>query len=114
MNSILQVQEAIALLVPDFLVLGLAAAAFFNFYCIAKACGFAGTTDVESGFGIALTLAYFVTIAIDFVSHLLTPARSRITAPARSKSQSAHHAREFPSRKPQAQSVEQGGMFTAP
>lgn len=114
MSFLVQVCEAIALFVPDFLVLGLAAAAFFNFYCIAKACGLAGTADVESGFGIALTLAYFVTIAVNVVSDLLTPARPRIATNVRSESQSPQSGRKCPAGKLPAQSVEQGGMFTAP
>lgn len=114
MSFSVQVCEAIALFVPDFLVLGLAAAAFFSFYCMAKACGLAGTADVQSGFGIALMLAYFVTIAVNLASHLLTPARSRITTDARPESQSAQSVCESPAEKLRAQSVEQEGMFTAP
>jgi hypothetical protein len=114
MSFLVQVCEAIALLVPDFLVLGLAAAAFFNFYCIAKVCGLARTADVESGLGIALMLAYFVTIAVNVASHLLTPARARIATNVRSESQSAQSVCESPAEKLPAQSVEQGGMFTAP
>ena len=114
MSFFVQLLEAIALLVPDFLVLGVVAGGFFSLYCITKACGLAGNADADSGFGIALTLAYFVTVAVNILSHLLTPARSRITAKSGSESQSAQHAREFPPGKPRAQSVEQRGMFTAP
>ena len=114
MSFFVQLLEAIALLVPDFLVLGVVAGGFFSLYCIAKACGLAGNADADSGFGIALTLAYFVTVAVNLSSHLLTPTRSRMTAPSSSESQSAQHARESPPRKSRAQSVEQGGMFTAP
>lgn len=114
MNFFVQFVEVIAFLVPDFLVLGLAAAAFFNFYCMAKACGLAGTADVESGFGIALTLAYFLTIAVNVVSDLLTPARPRIATNVRSESQAPQSGRESPAEKVPAQSVEQEGMFTPP
>ncbi len=114
MNFFVQFLEVIAFLVPDFLLLGLVAAAFFSLYCTAKACGLTGTIDVDSGFGIALTLAYFVTIAINVVSLLQTPARSRTTTPARSKSHFAPVECESRPEKPGAQSVEQGGMFTAP
>jgi hypothetical protein len=114
MSFFVQLLEAIALLVPDFLVLGLVAGGFFSLYCIAKACGLAGNADADSGFGIALTLAYFLTLAVNILSHLLTPARSRITAKSGSESQSARHEREFLPGKSRAQSVEQGGMFTAP
>jgi hypothetical protein len=114
MSFFIQLLEAIALPVPDFLVLGLVGGTFLTLYCITKACGLAGTADADSGFGIALTLAYFVTVAVDILSHLPIPTPSRITARSRSESQSARHAREFPPRKARAESVEQGGMFTAP
>ena len=114
MSFFVQLLEAIALLVPDFLLLGLVGGGFFSLYCIAKACGLTGDADMDSGFGIALLLAYFVTVAVNILSHLLTPGRSRITAKSGSESQSAQHAREFPPRKPRAQSVEQEGMFTEP
>ena len=114
MSFFVQVLEAIALLVPDFLVLGLVGGAFFSLYCIAKACGLAGNADADSGLGIALTLAYFVTVAVNIVSHLLTPTRSRITATSTSESQSAQKEGDFSARKARAQSVEQGGVFTAP
>lgn len=114
MNFFVQFLEVIAFLVPDFFVLGLAAAAFFSLYCIAKVCGLTGTADVDSGFGIALILAYFVTIAVNVASHLLTPARSRIAADAQPESQSAQSGRESPAEKLRAPSVEQEGMFTAP
>jgi len=114
MSFFVQVLEAIALLVPDFLVMGLVGGGFFSLYCTAKACGLAGNADMDSGFGIALALAYFVTVAVNILGHLLTPTRSRITATSGSQSQSAQYAREFPPGKLRAQSVEQGDMFTAP
>jgi hypothetical protein len=114
MSFFVQLLEAIALLVPDFLVLGLVGGAFFGLYCIAKAYGLTATADADSGFGIALMLAYFVTVAANILSRLLTPTGPTITAKSGSESLSAQHAREFPPRKPRAQSVEQRGMFTAP
>lgn len=114
MKLFAQFLEVIALLVPDFLALGLIATAFLSLYCIAKPCGVSGIADTDSGFGIALTLAYFVTIAVNVVSHLLTPARSRITTMPRLESASAPDGCESRPGKPRAQSVEQGGLFTAP
>ena len=114
MKFFAQFLEVIALLVPEFLALGLIATAFLSTYCIAKACGLSGIADTDSGFGIALALAYFVTIAVNVVSHLLTPARSRITTMLRLESASATDGCESRPGKPRAQSVQRGGLFTAP
>lgn len=114
MNFFVPFLEVIAFLVSDFLVLGLAAAALFSLDCIAKAWGLTGTADVDSGFGIALMRAYFVTIAVNVASYLRTPARSRIATDARPESRSAQSGRESPAEKSRAQSAEQEGMFTAP
>lgn len=112
MNFFVQFLELIALLVPDFFLLGLNAATFLSLYCIAKACGLTGTADLDSGFGIALTLAYLATVAVNVWSYLVIPARPRLTAMSSSESQSAKNAFEFPSRESRTQSVEQGSTFT--
>lgn len=112
MTFFVQFLELIALLAPDFFLLGLNAAMFLSLYCIAKACGLTGTADMDSGFGIVLTLAYLATVAVNVWSYLLIPARPRMTAMSSSESQSAENAFEFPSRGSRAQSVEQGSTFT--
>jgi len=114
MSFFVQLLEAIALFVPDFLVLGLVGGAFFSLYCMAKACGLTATAGADSGPGLALMLAYVVTVAVNILGHLLTPTRPTITAKSGSEFQSAQYAREFPPRNVRAQSVEQGDMFTAP
>lgn len=112
MNFFVQFLELIALLVPDFFLLGLNAATFLSLCSIAKACGLTGTADLDAGFGIALTLAYLATVAVNVWSYLLIPARPRMTAMSSSESQSAENAFEFPSRESLAKSVEQGSTFT--
>lgn len=114
MKFFIQMAEAMALLVPDFLILGLVTAAFFNFYWIAKACPLTDTAEVDSDFVITLMLAYLVTITVNIVSRLLTPAHPGITAPRRSKSQSALKACELPPRQSRAQCAEQDGTFITP
>jgi hypothetical protein len=86
MSFFVQLLKAIAVLVPDFLTLGLGALGFFNLYCIAESLHVAGTLGTDSALGVSFALAYLVAIAINFVGSLLTPARSRRTALAQSKS----------------------------
>ena len=59
MSFFVQLLEAIAIVVPDFLILGLLAPAFFSLYCIAKALGLTGTADMDSALGIALIARVF-------------------------------------------------------
>ena len=86
MGSFVRLLAAIAVLVPDFLTLGLVTLAFFNLYSIAKTLDIAGTLDTDSALGVSLALGYVVTIAINIVGSLLTPARSTITTVVQSKS----------------------------
>lgn len=86
MSFFVQLLEAIAVLVPDFLTLGLAAYAFFNLYRIAGTLDVAGTLDTDSALQVSLALGYLVTIAINIVGSLLTPERSTITTVLQSKS----------------------------
>ncbi len=86
MSFFVQLLEAIAVLVPNFLTLGLVTLGFFNLYCIAKTLHVAGTFETDSAFGGSLALGYFVTIAINIVNSLVTPTRSRRTAMVASKS----------------------------
>ena len=84
MSFFVQLLEAIAVLVPDFLTLGLVTLAFFNLYCIARTLDVAGTLDTDSALQVSLALGYLVTIAINIVGSLLIPARSTITTVAQS------------------------------
>ncbi len=111
MNFFVQLLEAIAIVVPEVLTLGLVAPGFFSLYCIAKALGLTGTADVDSALRVSLTLAYLGTVAVNMLSVVLTPARSRITTTSRSKSKSNRSGRESAPGKPKAQSVEHGGVF---
>jgi hypothetical protein len=86
MSFFVQLLEAIAVLVPDFLTLGLVTLAFFNLYCIAKTLDIAGTLGADSALQASFAIAYLVTLAINIVGSLLTPTRSTITAVVQSKS----------------------------
>ena len=86
MNFFVQLLQAIAVLVPDFLTLGLVTLAFFNICCIAKTFHVGGALDADSALQVSLALGYLITIAINIVGSLLTPARSTITTVVRSKS----------------------------
>ena len=86
--------EAIAVLIPDFLTLGLVTLAFFNLYCIAKMLHIAGTLDTDSALGVSLALGYLVTVASNIIESLLIPARSTITTVLQSKSRVEQARRE--------------------
>ena len=86
MSFFVQVLEAIAVLIPDCLALGLVTLAFFNLYRIAKTLHVGGALDTDSALQVSLALGYLVTIAINIVGSLLTPARSTITTVVQSKS----------------------------
>ncbi len=94
MSFFVQLLEAIAVLVPDFPTLGLVTLALFNLYCIAKTLQVAGTLGTDSALGVSLALGYLVTIAIDIVGSLLTPARSTIRTLVQSKSNVEQAGRE--------------------
>src|SRR6266581_3678892 len=79
MSFFVQLLEAIAVLVPDFLTLGLVTLAFFNLYYIAKTLHVAGTLDTDSALGVSLALGYMVTIATNILSSVQGSARSRRT-----------------------------------
>ncbi len=94
MSFFVQLLETVAVLVPDFLTLGLVTLAFFNLYCIARTLDVAGTLDTDSALQVSLALGYLVTIAINIVGSLLTPARSTITTVVQSKSRVEQARRE--------------------
>src|SRR5260370_38472116 len=94
MSFFVQLLEAIAVLVPDFLTLGLVTLAFFNLYCIAKTLHVAGTLDTDSALGVSLALGYMVTIPTNILSSVQGTTRSGITTLVQSKSrveQARHH-----------------------
>src|SRR5258707_3260822 len=94
MSFFVQLLEAIAVLVPDFLTLGLVTLAFFNLYCIAKTLDIAGTLRADSALQASFAIAYLVTLAINIIGPLLTPARSTITTVVQSKSRVEQARRE--------------------
>lgn len=94
MSFFVQLLEAIAVLVPDFLTLGLVALAFFNLYCIARTLDVAGTLETDSALQVSLALGYLVILAINIVGSLLTPARSTIATVVQSKSRVEQARRE--------------------
>jgi hypothetical protein len=109
MSFFVQLLEAITVLVPDVLTLGLLAPAFFSLYCTAKALGLTGTADMDLALGISLILAYLGTVAVNIMSVVLTPARSRMTTSSWSKSKTDQAGRESLPGKLEEQPVEHGG-----
>jgi hypothetical protein len=95
MRFFVQLLELVAVFVPDFLTLGLFTLALFNLYCIAKTLHVAGTLDAHSALGISLALGYLITIAINILSSLQVPARSRGTTSAQLKSRVEQIRREL-------------------
>lgn len=86
MCFLLKFLELLAVLVPDFLTLGLVAPVFFSLCCIASTLGLPGTVDRDSALKLSLAFGYLVTIAINVVGCLLTPACSTIPASSLSES----------------------------
>jgi hypothetical protein len=109
MSFFVQLLEAITVLVPDVLTLGLVGPAFFSLYCIAKALGLAGTADMDSALSVSLTLAYLATVTVNILSFVLTPARSGKTTSSWSKSRTEQSGRKSLPGKLEAQPVEHGG-----
>ena len=105
MSFFVQLLEAIAVLLPDFLTLGLVALAFFNLYCIARTLDVAGTLDTDSALQVSLALGCLVTIGINILGSLLTPARSTITTVVQSKSRVEQARRESSPATPRPQPV---------
>jgi hypothetical protein len=109
MSFFVQLLEAITVLVPDVLTLGLLAPVFFSLYCVAKALGLTGNADVDSALRVSLTLAYLATLAVNIFSVVQFPARSRMTTMSRSKSSIDQSGRKSLPGKLEAQPVEHGG-----
>jgi hypothetical protein len=109
MSFFVQLLEAIAIVVPDVLTLGLLAPAFFSLYCIAKAFCLTGTSEMDSALRVSLTLAYLATVAVNILSVVLTPARSRMTTTSWSNSKADQSGSKSLPGKLEAQPVEHGG-----
>jgi len=105
MGFFVRLLEAIAVLTPDFLTLGLVTLAFFNLYCIAKPLHVAGTLDTDSAVQVSLAVANLVTLAINISGSLLTSARSTITTVVQSKSRVEQARRESLPATPRPQPV---------
>src|SRR4029077_12126171 len=94
MSLFVQLLEAIAVLVPDFLTLGLVILAFFNLYSIARTLDIAGTLETGSALGVSLAPEYCVTISINIVGSLLPSARPTIATVIQWKSRGEQPGRE--------------------
>lgn len=94
MSFFVQLLEAFAVLVPDFLTLGFVTSAFFSLCCIARTLGLAGTVDNGLPLKISLAFGYLVTVTINIFGTQQTPARSTLTTVVRSKSSIEQAGRE--------------------
>jgi len=94
MSFFVQLLEAFAVLVPDFLILGLVTSAFFSLCSIARTLGIAGAVDNDLPIKISLALGYLVTTTINVFGTLQTPARSTITTSAPPESRVEQAGRE--------------------
>jgi len=111
MDFFVQLFEAAALLVPDFLTLGLVVPGVFSLYCIAKSLGLGGTADMESALRISLVLGYLITVAINITTSVIAPTRSRTAISSRSKPRVGHLESACPPGLPQSQSVRNESVF---
>ncbi len=108
MSFFVQLLEAITVLVPDVLTMGLLAPAFFSLYCAVKALGLTGAADMDSALRVSLTLAYLATLAVNIFGAVQFPARSRMTTTSRSKSRIDQSGRKSLPGKLETQPVEHG------
>ena len=86
MSFFIQLLETFAVLVPDFLTLGLVASVFFSLCYMAKTLGIGEAVDNDLPLKISVAFGYLVTITINIFGTLQTPARSTLTTVVRSKS----------------------------
>ena len=94
MSFFIRLLETFAVLVPDFLTLGLVAFAFFSLCCIASKLGLAGTVNNDLLLKISLAFGYLVTITINIFGTLQTPARPTITTSSPPESRVEQAGRE--------------------
>lgn len=111
MKFLLQLLGVAAVLVPDFLTLGLVGPAFFSAYCIVRALGFAHALDKDLVLEILLAPAYLVTIALNTLIALRTPARSGLTTSIQSKSKTKPSRCESSQGTRNAEPVAHGGAL---
>jgi hypothetical protein len=107
-----QLFEAVALLAPDFITLGLVVPGAFSLCCVAKSLGLAGTVDMESALRTSLILGYLVTVAINIMTSAIAPRRSRTGTSSRSNPSVEQPESESVAEMLKAQPVEHGGAFT--
>ncbi len=111
MGFFVQLIELVTVFVPDFLTLGLATVAFFNLFCVAKTLDVNRTFDTDSALGVSLARGYLVTIAINILSSMQAPARSRRTTLVQSNSRVEQVPPESLSGMPRRQPVRHGGAL---
>lgn len=111
MRFFVQLAELVAVFVPDFLTLALTAPAFFSLCCFARTLGLAETVDWNSALKISLALGYLVTVTVNIVGSLLTPAQSRMTTSSWSNSRVEPTGRLSLPGTPKTQRVEHEGAF---
>ena len=109
MGLFVQLIELVTVFVPDFLALGLATLGFFNCFCVAKTLDVARTIHTDSALGVSLALGYLVTIAINILSSMQAPARSRRTTLVQSNSRVGQVRSESLSGTLKEQPVKHGG-----
>jgi hypothetical protein len=109
MSFFVELLELVAVFVPDFLTLGLVASAFFTLCCIARTLGIDGAADHDLPLKISFALGYLVTVVINIVASVQTPARSTITTSSPSESRVEQAARESLSATRKAQPVGREG-----
>src|SRR5690348_1684031 len=105
MSFFVQLLEAFAVLVPDFLTLGLVTSVFFSLCCIARTLGIAGAVDNDLPLKISLALGYLVTIAINMVGSPQAPVRRTITTSSEPESRVEQAGHESSSRTRKGQPV---------
>jgi hypothetical protein len=75
---VVQIVEAIAVLVPDLRALVLFVPAFFSLYCVALMLGLFGSRNMHSAFLISLALGYVLSVALNISRSLVWPLRCGI------------------------------------
>jgi hypothetical protein len=88
MGFITSVLEAIAVLVPDFEVLGLGTPVFFSLYCCAIALGLPTPKSLSAGLLVSLLLGYAFAVALNIVRLLWSPFTSRAATSTRTTQES--------------------------
>ncbi len=78
MGVVVQVVEAIAVLIPDLQMLSLSVPALFSLYCVGNTLGLPGTKNTNSALLISFAVGYLVTVALNIFSSLARPVRPSI------------------------------------